>query len=68
MSISNEWLCLILLFLLSSLRNQLGKGKLPGIHLDDLDAVDDLVHDSDTFVCLEGSFHSEFGEDSSHPT
>ena len=47
--------------------HQVSKRLLPGVHLDHLHPVDDLVHQSDPPVSLGGSFDPQFGKLSTHP-
>ncbi len=39
--------------------DEVGEGGLPGVHLDDLDAVDDLAHETDTDVRLVRRLHAQ---------
>ena len=52
---------------LAGLMHQPCEGLLPGVHLDHLHPVDDLVHQSDPPVSLGGSFDPQFGKLSTHP-
>lgn len=42
------------------------KGLFPGIHLDELDAVEDLVHGANTTVRQQDGFVSELADDLGH--
>ena len=52
---------------LSRLPDELAERVFPGVHLDDLDAVDDLVHDADPTVGVGGRLHPEAGEHAAEP-
>jgi hypothetical protein len=39
--------------------DEVGEGGLPGVHLDDLDAVDDLAHEADAHVRLVRRLHAQ---------
>ena len=45
--------------LLSGFTNKEGEGLLPAVHLDHLDPVDNLVHQSDSLVSLAGGLDSQ---------
>ena len=53
---------------LSRLGVALCEGVLPAVHLDDLDAVDDLVHDADPLVSQGRRLAPEVREHSAYPT
>ncbi len=39
--------------------DEVGEGGLPGVHLDDLDPVDDLAHETDAHVRLVRCLHAQ---------
>ena len=45
--------------LLSGFTNKESEGLLPAVHLDHLDPVDNLVHQSDSLVSLAGGLNSQ---------
>ena len=52
---------------LAGLVHQPCEGLLPGVHLDHLHPVDDLVHQPDPLVCLAGGLHPQLGKLPTHP-
>ena len=52
---------------LSGVLDELGEGRLPGVHLDDLHPVDDLAHDPDALVRLLRGHQPELGEHPADP-
>ena len=56
------------IILLSSLMHQACKGLLPGVHLDHLHPIHDLIHQPNALVCLPCSSDPQLAELFANPS